>query len=74
MEVGIDISKLKFDVVLINQIGKSKHATFTNDASGFDKFKKWLGSLDALKAHVCMEATGRYGEDLAFFYHRITSR
>jgi hypothetical protein len=29
MEVGVDISKLKFDVILINQMGKSKHAVFT---------------------------------------------
>ena len=67
MEVGVDISKLKFDVVLINQMGKSKQNAFTNDQKGFDKFKPWLESFDALSAHVCMEATGRYGEDLALF-------
>jgi len=67
MEVGVDISKLKFDVVLINQMGKSKHNAFINDAVGFNKFKDWLNSFDALSAHVCMEATGRYGEDLALF-------
>ena len=54
MEVGVDISKLKFDVVLINQMGKSKHNAFTNDQKGFDKFKPWLESFDALSAHVCM--------------------
>jgi transposase len=67
MEVGVDISKLKFDVILINQMGKSKHAVFTNDPAGFAKFKQWLQSHDALSAHVCLEATGRYGEDLALF-------
>jgi hypothetical protein len=67
MEVGVDISKLKFDVVLINQMGKSKHNAFINDAVGFNKFKDWLNSFDALSAHVCMEATGRYGENLALF-------
>jgi transposase len=67
MEVGIDISKLKFDVVLINHMGKHKHGVFTNDPAGFAKFKEWLESFDALSAHVCMEATGRYGEDLALF-------
>ncbi len=67
MEVGIDISKLKFDVVLINHMSKTKHAAFINDSAGFVKFKQWLESLGVLSAHVCMEATGRYGEDLAMF-------
>jgi transposase len=67
MEVGVDISKLKFDVALINQMGKNKHNAFTNDPAGFNKFKDWLQSHDALSAHVCMEATGRYGDDLALF-------
>ncbi len=67
MEVGVDISKLKFDVFLINQMDKGKHAVFTNDEKGFVTFKKWLNSFDALLAHVCLEATGRYGEDLTLF-------
>lgn len=72
MEVGIDISKLKFDVVLINQTGKSKHKTFFNNEKGFADFKQWLESLGALSAHVCMEATGRYGEELALFLSKHT--
>ena len=67
MEVGIDVSKHKFDVVLINHMGKSKHEIFTNDPEGFVKFKQWLESLGALSAHVCMEATGRYDEEPALF-------
>ena len=67
MEVGIDISKLKFDVVFINQSAKSKHKTFLNNEDGFADFNQWLESLGALSAHVCMEATGRYGEELASF-------
>lgn len=67
MEMGIDISKLKFDVVLISKDGKNKHKSFSNDPSGFEKLKIWLESEDALSVHVCMEATGRYGDDLALF-------
>jgi transposase len=67
MEAGIDISKLKFDVVYLNHKNKSKHKTFSNDEKGFDEFKEWIKSVGALKAHYCMEATGRYGEALALF-------
>lgn len=72
MEADVDISKLKFDVALINHMSKTKHATFTNDPAGFAKFKQWLESLGAISAHVCMEATGRYGEDLALFLSNNT--
>ena len=44
MEVGIDISKLKFDVVFFNHENKSKHKTFSNDEEGFHEFKKCLGA------------------------------
>lgn len=67
MEVGIDISKLKFDVIFLNQSDKYKHKMFSNDEKGFVHFKQWLESLEALSAHFCMEATGRYGEELALF-------
>lgn len=67
MEVGIDISKLKFDVVFMGQADKSRHKTFSNNSAGFSEFKQWLELNDALTAHVCMEATGRYGDALALF-------
>ncbi len=67
MEVGVDISKLKFDVIFVNQSGKHKHKMFSNDEKGFADFKQWLESSEALSAHFCMEATGRYGEELALF-------
>lgn len=61
--VGIDISKLKFDVVLI--IGeRSKHAVFSNTEAGFQQLLVWLGKqrpdLDC-PLHACMEATGNWG-------------
>lgn len=69
--IGIDISKLKFDVVLI--IGmRSKHAVFSNTEAGFQQLLIWLGKqrLDpACPLHACMEATGNWGLDLADFLH-----
>ncbi len=38
---GIDISKLKFDVVLLIE-GKTRHRVFANDDKGFEVFSGWL--------------------------------
>jgi len=69
--IGIDISKLKFDVVLI--IGeRSKHAVFSNTEAGFQQLLAWLGKQrphPACPLHACMEATGNWGLDLADFLH-----
>ena len=69
--IGIDISKLKFDVVLI--IGeRSKHAVFSNTEAGFQQLLTWLGKQRPdpdCSLHACMEATGNWGLDLADFLH-----
>jgi len=69
--LGIDISKLKFDVVLI--VGeRSKHAVFSNTEAGFQQLRTWLGKQrpdPARPLHACMEATGNWGLDLADFLH-----
>jgi transposase len=62
--LGIDISNAKFDVALLRQ-GKLKHKTFRNDSQGYQALLAWLTRQEALTAHVCLEATGIYGEPLA---------
>ncbi len=69
MIIGIDIAKLKFDVILLLETDKEKHKTFTNDEKGNQLFKVWLHQNNASGAHICMEATGRYGEEVALFLH-----
>ena len=60
--VGIDISKLTFDVAL-NLNGIYAHHKFSNDLKGFKKFLKLLQA-----GHCCvMEASGPYYLKLAFF-------
>ena len=67
--VGIDIAKKKFDVAL--PLGeKAKSAAFHNTAAGFAIFARWLTKHDVERAHVCMEATGTYGEELALYLYR----
>ena len=65
--LGIDIAKLKFDVCLIKENGKAKHKVFDNNRNGFEKLAAWLSSHKIVDLHVCLEATGSYGEALAIF-------
>jgi transposase len=67
--LGIDISKLKFNACLINSAGKLRHKLFPNTATGFVQLKEWLSKQGTQRAHVCLEATGTYGEPLALFLH-----
>lgn len=64
--LGVDIAKLKFDVCLIKETGKAKHKVFANTKHGFEQLVVWLGSHQADSLPVCLEATGSYGEALAF--------
>ncbi len=66
--LGVDIAKQKFDVALLVD-GKTKHKTCKNSVEGFETLTLWLERQGAGKIHVCMEATGSYGEDLAVYLH-----
>jgi len=66
--LGVDISKKAFDVALL-RIGKFKHKKFRNSESGFKELSVWLDRLKADELHVCMEATGTYGEALARYVY-----
>ncbi len=65
--LGIDIAKLKFDVCLIKENGRTKHKVFQNTRHGFEQLAAWLNSHQASDLHTCLEATGTYGEELALF-------
>lgn len=65
--LGIDISKLKFDLCLLRNNGKLKHKAFPNTAAGFLQLCAWLQKQKVERAHACMEATGTYGEALATY-------
>ena len=60
--VGIDISKLTFDVALFKD-GSYRHYKFDNQANGFKAFFKLLITTDC----CVMEASGPYYLNLAFF-------
>ena len=73
-KLGIDISKLYFDVALIKLPVKgheptSEHAQFDNTPDGFKQLTAWLKARRVKQVHAGMEATGRYGDALALWLH-----
>lgn len=64
--LGIDMAKNKFDAALM-QDGRYKTKVFTNTPQGFEQLLHWLTDKGEPSPHICMEATGSYGEALATF-------
>jgi len=65
--VGVDLSKLKFDVVLRSCTAELGYRVFTNNNSGIKKFIIWMESQDGFgfeQALFCMEHTGLYSREL----------
>ena len=65
--IGIDVSKQKLDcAALLNDKIKSK--VVSNDQPGFSLLDTWLRERGAVceSAHICLEATGPYSEQVAF--------
>lgn len=66
LKLGIDISKDSFEVALLG--GQQQYrGKFSNNRTGFKKLARWLKKRRARQVHACMEATGRYWEELALF-------
>jgi transposase len=66
--VGIDVSKATLDVVLV-RAGDSQHTQVSNTKAGFRTLENFLKKRCREKAHVCLEATGLYGDAVAEFLH-----
>ncbi len=62
--LGLDISKDTLDACLLSN-GTELAKKVPNNAKGFAQLKSWLKNRRATDAHVCMEATGSYFEDVA---------
>ncbi len=69
--IGIDIAKKSFDATLIDESGQYHYQQFPNTPAGaetgypFEKLETWLNKHQGQQAHLCMEATNVYGENLA---------
>ncbi len=67
--LGLDIAKRKFDAALLLQ-GCCPHKQFPNNQQGFAQLTSWLQRHAAGPLHVCLEATGSYGDAVALFLHQ----
>lgn len=66
--VGLDISKQTLDACLLRGQGKPLAKRFDNTPAGFAKLARWVqGQAPEALCHFCLEATGVYGQGLAFF-------
>jgi transposase len=72
--VGIDISKFKHDVFVINDLGEVMNDgfSFTNDAKGFSQFQRELElNGGSANTRIGFESTGNYPINLKLFLERI---
>jgi transposase len=69
MNLGIDVSKLTLDVILLKQ-ERSQAGKFENTPAGFQKLVAWLKKQGGEKLHVCLEATGQYGDSVATYLYQ----
>lgn len=69
--LGVDIAKHKFDVCLIMPTGQQRQQVFANTSIGLQRLSTWLTQFGITHAHVCLEATGTYGDALAAYLYDL---
>ena len=72
--IGIDVSKNKLDVAWLKDPTKIKVKTkvFKNNLSDFTHLLDWLKTTvtdNLTDVHICLEATGVYHENVAYYLH-----
>ena len=67
--LGIDVSKDFFDVSLMRDGKIVASGQFNNSSAGFKSLQSWLKKRKVSVTWSCMEATGRYGDELAHFLY-----
>ncbi len=66
--LGIDVSNKHLDVAFLTS-GQLLSGQFTNDQTGVRKLEKWTKKKGAGRYQVCLEATGRYSDLAATYFH-----
>jgi transposase len=68
--VGIDVGQKTLVVAL--EVGEQRVlGRFSNTSKGFQQLQRWLAKRKVTQAHVCMEATGGYWEEVALYLHGL---
>jgi transposase len=63
--LGIDVGKEYIDCELLSDKRATKRVS--NTVRGFEQLDAWLRNRKVRKAHACMEATGGWSEELAYY-------
>ncbi len=66
--LGIDVAKETLDIVLSDGL-HLQHSQFQNSAKGHELLAMWLQKQRASDIHVCLEATGQYGDGVAEYLY-----
>ena len=67
--VGIDVSQKRLDVTILKEGGGQQRKKCANTLEGIKRLVGWLGQKSGGSAHICMEATSVYWEDVAELLH-----
>jgi len=67
--LGIDVGKEKLDVCL-RWPNRQIFSQFDNTPAGHQKLLGWMNKQGVTHAHVCMEATGQYGDGVAEYLYQ----
>jgi len=64
--LGIDVAKATLDVAWMNS-NQRVHHQFENSLNGYKQLDTWVRKQGGEHTHVCLEATGQYGDGVATF-------
>ncbi len=62
--LGIDVAKNTLDVALSDGV-RLNYEQFSNTQKGHEELERWLRKHSAQSIHVCLEATGQYGDGVS---------
>lgn len=66
--IGIDVAKETLDIAMLDRFHLIHHQ-LANTQDGYEQFSQWLERQQAFSVHVCLEATGQYGDGVAEYLH-----
>lgn len=66
--MGLDVSKHTLDAALLHE-GKTYYQVVQNDLSDFQQLSAWLKANKCQQVHICLEATGQYGDEAAEYLY-----
>lgn len=68
--IGIDVSKASLDVAVL-QDDNSAYQHVENNLDGWQKLHQWLQRAGIETGHICLEATGIYGQGVTQYFHTL---